>query len=275
MKRPKGYEKLLKLASRHPRPSPWWHRPDYADPDYSRRFHLIYGAASEPGGPMLEFFEPIAASGQTLLDVGCGGGAFGRAMAKRGLQVTGIDFGPYPIEQARQHSHEERIDATWICGNILEQDFDRQFDCITLLGTQLQEFPPDELEQLFQKVKSVLAPGGRFVSEVQRWTPAEREYSSYWYLPELCLYTDKKALVLGENFYYPEERIRILREYALELQTGRLWTGGSTEKEYLPEELEELLEKTGLHLVRTYGDWDRSPFTPESRRAISIVEHRS
>ena len=194
-------------------------------------------------------------------------------MAKRGVRVTGIDLGPYPIEQAQQLAQEEHTGANWICGNILEHDFNRQFDCITLLGTQLQEFSPEELEQLFRKVKSFLAPGGHFVSEVKRWSPEERQYSTYWYLPEVCLYTDKKALVLGENFYYPEERIRILREYALELPTGRMWVGGSTEKEYLPEELAAMLESVGLRLVGTYGDWNQSPFTPESNRAISVAAH--
>jgi len=274
MKRPKGYEKLLKLASRHPRPSPWWHRPDYADPEYSRRFYRVYESATAPSEAELEFFEALVHPGQALLDVGCGGGAFARAIAQRGVRVTGIDLGPYPIEQARRLSREASIEAEWICGNILEHDFGRQFDCITLLGTQLQEFPPEELERLFGKVHSLLAPGGRFVSEVERWSLEERQYSSYWYLPEVCLYTDKKALVLGENFYYPEERIRILREYALELPTGRLWIGGSTEKEYLPDELDALLQKAGLRLAATYGDWDRSPLTPESTRAISVVEHR-
>jgi len=270
MRQTKGYHKLMKLAQRHPKPSPWWFRPDYSDPDYSRRFFLIYDPASEPAAEALEFFASYVSQGQTLLDIGCGGGAFALAMAQRGLQVTGIDLGPYPIEQAVSRSEERGLDVEWICGSALEQEFDRQFDCITLLGSQLREFPPEELQQLLEKVKQWLKPEGHFISEVGALSPSEREYGSYWYLPEVCLYTDKKALVLGENFYDEAERVRVLREYALEIQTGRLLVGGSTEKEYTEAELAAMNARAGLQLVATYGDWDRSANTAESKHAICV-----
>lgn len=272
MSRSQGCPKLLKLASRHPLPSPWWYRPDYADPDYSRRFYLVYGKDSVRSELEQSFFDELVQPGQSLLDIGCGGGAFACEMGRKGVQVTGIDLGAFPIERAIEEAREAGIQGEWICGNVFEHEFKNRFDWITLMGTQLQEFPPDEVDTLFAKAASLLKDGGQLVCFAQRFEPSEREYSSYWYLPEQCLYTDKKALVLGENFYYPEERIRVLREYALEIQTGRVLSGGSTEKEYAPEELGQASAARGLKMTSLYGDFDRSEWTPESPRLIAIFE---
>ncbi len=272
MSRSQGCPKLLKLASRHPLPSPWWYRPDYADPDYSRRFYLVYGKDSVRSELEQSFFDESIHSGQTLLDIGCGGGEFARTMARKGVRVTGIDLGPFPIEQAIEQTRKLGIQCEWIQGDFFKHEFADRFDWITLLGTQLQEFPPEELDALFGKSASLLKNEGKLICCAQRFEPSEREYSSYWYLPEHCLYTDKKALVLGENFYYPEERIRVLREYALEIQTGRVLSGGSTEKEYAPEELDQASAARGLKRTAAYGDFDRSEWTPESPRLIAIFE---
>jgi ubiquinone/menaquinone biosynthesis C-methylase UbiE len=193
-------------------------------------------------------------------------------MARKGIRVTGIDLGDFPIEQAIEQARETGIEGEWIRGNFFEHEFGNRFDWIALLGTQLQEFPPEELDAMFGKTASLLKDGGKLICCAQRFEPSEREYSSYWYLPELCLYTDKKALVLGENFYDPEERIRVLREYALEMPTGRVLAGGRTEKEYTPEELGQASAARGLKMTAAYGGFDRSEWTPESPRLIAVFE---
>lgn len=271
MKSGKSFNKLLKLAERHPRPSPWWFRPAYADADYSRRFHQIYGVDAEVNPEVVNFFTSRLSPGAMLLDIGCGNGAFCRAMAKQGFQATGIDIGPFPIEQLQEQSAKTSDTCRWICDDFLRAEFEGEFDCIALLGGQLKEFPPDEVARIIERTKSLLAPDGFLVADMEYLHESERQYSSYWYMPEVCLYTDKKALVLGENFYYPEDRIRVLREYALEIQTGRLIVGGSTEKEYTREELETHLKAADMMFEAVYGDWDQSPWTESSRRTIFLA----
>jgi SAM-dependent methyltransferase len=267
-----GCQKLMKLSHRHPRPSPWWFRPDYGSEDYSRRFYEIFGRDFSLSEAEKKFYESLIPKGCRALDIGCGGGDFVLFLARNGVNTTGIDLGPYPIEQAWEKAEAEELNARFLCADVFEENFKAPFDRITLLGSQLQEFPPEEVERLFQHIPEILAPEGLFIVQSQRLMPSEHEYSSYWYLPELCLYTDKKALVLGENFYYPEEKVRVLREYALELKSGRLLIGGSTEKEYSPEELRQFAEKAGLVLKEYYGDWDRSDFEEGSPHLITIFQ---
>lgn len=276
MRGSKSNYKLLKLSERHPHPSPWWFRPPYHDREFSRRFYENYRAGSWPDGEKLRFFESMLEKGQSLLDIGCGGGEFGRAIAELGVRVTGIDVGPYPIECAREVALSNDLETNWIYGDVFKHEFDREgeFDCITLLGSQIQEFPPDELQMLFDRVKTLLKPGGHFITEAKRLTEDERKYSSYWFLPEHCLWTDHRALVLGENFYYPDDKVRVLREYAYEIKTGRLSIGGSTEKEYSPQDLSKIAAKSEMELIATNGSWDQPLYSVHSPYAISIFMHQ-
>jgi ubiquinone/menaquinone biosynthesis C-methylase UbiE len=49
---------------------------------------------------LFELIDPVA--GQTLLDVGCGDGAFALELARRGAIVTGLDADPAMIAGARR-----------------------------------------------------------------------------------------------------------------------------------------------------------------------------
>ncbi len=61
----------------------------------------------------LEFVEELVrTSGYTsVLDVGCGSGRFGIALAESGVHVLGLDFAPHMIDLARTLAEERRVDA--------------------------------------------------------------------------------------------------------------------------------------------------------------------
>lgn len=52
-------------------------------------------------------------AGQRVLDVGCGNGNFSRRLARRGAEVTGIDFSCALIERARSRSNPCGADITY------------------------------------------------------------------------------------------------------------------------------------------------------------------
>jgi hypothetical protein len=51
----------------------------------------------------------LAACGQAVLDVGCGGGILAESMAQRGADVTGIDLATKPLGVARLHALEAGV----------------------------------------------------------------------------------------------------------------------------------------------------------------------
>ena len=104
--------------------------------------------------------------GMRLLDVGCGNGYFAREMARRGARVTGIDLSPRMIAHAQRHETAAPLgidyhvmDAATLPAAFPAQSFDMASSCLAL-----QDMP--QVGKVFQGVRSLLRPGGRFVASI-------------------------------------------------------------------------------------------------------------
>lgn len=103
------------------------------------------------------------ASGERVLDVGCGTGVFLKTLAGdyAGLKLTGLDFSEHMLVQARRDARGGRSDApTFVHGSVYEMPFpDGAFD-VALNCISCHFY----LEQVraFREIHRVLAPGGRF-----------------------------------------------------------------------------------------------------------------
>ena len=114
-------------------------------PDADRRNHTI------------DAFRPlvarIPAHARTALDIGCGEGFACRALAARGIAVTGIDLDTASLEAARaQDSHG----ITYLEADVLRADLPGGYDVVTALAV-MHHLP---LEAGLERVRDLLAPGG-------------------------------------------------------------------------------------------------------------------
>lgn len=101
-------------------------------------------------------FHLSARPGGRLLDVGCGNGVMLKRMADLGWDVTGVDFDPNAVENARAKG------LTVHLGSLDEQAFaPESFDAV--VSAHLMEHIPDPAEYL-RSCYRLLAPGGRLVS---------------------------------------------------------------------------------------------------------------
>jgi 2-polyprenyl-3-methyl-5-hydroxy-6-metoxy-1,4-benzoquinol methylase len=79
--------------------------------------------------------DPI--EGKSVLDIGCGPGHFGIALASRGARrVVGIDFAPQMLAVAREHAQGKGVAdrCEWILGDFLTQTFNESFDYAIICG---------------------------------------------------------------------------------------------------------------------------------------------
>ncbi len=112
---------------------------------------------------------PVA--GKKLLDVGCGGGILAEGMAQRGAQVTGLDMGQAPLNVAKLHSLESKLDIDYqqiTVEALADQQVDNQgtYDIITCL--EMLEHVPDPAS-IINACKKLLKPGGQlFLSTINR-----------------------------------------------------------------------------------------------------------
>lgn len=106
-------------------------------------------------------------AGSSVLDVACGNGNAALAAARRWCRVTGIDYVPALIEQARVRAAGERLPGTFLVGDAEALEFpDASFDYV--LSTFGVMFAPDQ-ERAARELARVCKPGGKI--GLANWTP--------------------------------------------------------------------------------------------------------
>jgi SAM-dependent methyltransferase len=101
-------------------------------------------------------------AGMRVLDVGCGPGRHALALARRGIEVVGVDHSPAFLDLARAAAAEEGLPATFVELDVRELAFDAAFDATICLcqggfGLLHGRDEPD----VFARVAATLRPGGR------------------------------------------------------------------------------------------------------------------
>ena len=99
-------------------------------------------------------------SGQTVLDVGCGGGLLSEAMAKAGAQVKGIDLATKSLRVAQLHALEGGVSGVQyeeVSVEDLAQRAPQSFDVVTCM--EMLEHVPD-YSSVVRACHDLVKPGG-------------------------------------------------------------------------------------------------------------------
>lgn len=99
----------------------------------------------------------------SVLDAGCGTGRVARELARRGIEVVGVDVDRSMIETARRLSPE----LTWVLADLTELRLDRPFDVVVLAGNVPLFAAEDSRRELVAGCARHLAPAGALVAGFQ------------------------------------------------------------------------------------------------------------
>ena len=101
-------------------------------------------------------------AGQTVLDVGCGGGILAEGMAARGATVTGIDASRAALTTARLHLEESGVAVDYVCATAEQMAHERpgEFDLVTCM--ELLEHVP-EPASVVAACARLARPGGEVI----------------------------------------------------------------------------------------------------------------
>ena len=170
---------------------------------------------------------------KNLLDLGCGPGIYAELLAKKGFQVTGVDFSKRSINYAIESSKDKDLDITYYYQNYLEINYEEEFDVVILIYCDLGVLSPENRNVLLQKIHRALKPGGF-------WSP----------LP---------YAVIQRNKYYRESR-NTLEQYLVITEENskcyNIWN-----QVYTKDMLKEEVAETGLDCVSFYNDVQGKEYT--------------
>lgn len=270
---PLTLEDLLRRAQP---PRPWhdgtkipWH-----DPDFSRRVldvHLDPETHMASRGPEvieahvewlreLLSAEDRPADGRPphVLDLGCGPGLYAVLLARAGLRVTGIDFGPAVVAHAR-----EQAAAAGVAGqvDIIEADLADlaalapdlpAVDVATFWFGEFHSFPPEQAQRLLADLGSVVRPGGLLVLEHMPWHLFVQDTETAWETQAMSVFCDRPHLWLQEHHWDPEARAEITVHWILDLADGSVARHAQCHQAYEDHQWPAMLAAAGFTMQGTY-----------------------
>lgn len=241
------------------------------DPEFSQRMlreHLdqSHGAASRQRPEILRLVDWLwqhldLTAGARVLDITCGPGLYSVEMARRGAQVTGIDFSPASIRYARDLAEQQGVAShcTFIQADVraeLSTLAGQDYDAALFLYGQLSVFTRDQTAGLLQQAATALRPGGRLAIELLNYARIDKSDSNFWFTDDRGLWGDRPFLVLGERFWDVDERTAIDRFHVLHLESGLLEVIALSDCGYETGEMLSLLLQNGFGSAEAFRAWD-------------------
>lgn len=103
-------------------------------------------------------FEP-----ESVLDAGCGTGRVAIELARRGVDVVGVDLDRPMLDEARAKAPE----LAWIEADLVELDLGRTFDVVATPGNVMIFLARDAEAEVVRRLAAHLAPEGVLVAGFQ------------------------------------------------------------------------------------------------------------
>ena len=234
-------------------------------PQISQAFESPTDAASD-----VEWIAGLAAleRGARVLDAPCGFGRHSIELARRGYQVTGVDFSETELERARAAAREAGVNLTLVSQDIRDMEFAGEFDLAVNLFSSIGYFSDDEDRLVLDRFWRALKPGGVFVVDtrnrdqlVRSLPPEERKRVNGW------------TLRIENEFDPATSRwrarwFRLKRASAKAKEGAQELIGESEIRLYSAHELSAMLRPERWARVELYGGLDGTPFSLDASRLV-------
>jgi len=143
--------------------NPWLARPDVSGAAYDAPYRARAAAGEDVHGEANAVQSLQSAQPFSVLDAGCGTGRIAIELARRGMDIAGVDLDARMLDQAR----EQAPDLDWRLGDLATIDLGRSFDLILLAGNVMLFLTPGTEELVLRNLTRQLAPAGIVVAGFQ------------------------------------------------------------------------------------------------------------
>lgn len=169
--------------------------------------------------PFLLKHDALFEAGQSVLSIAEGEGRHGVHLAKKGLDVTGVEFAPSAVAKAEKLATLNGVDPTFIQSDLFEWEWPQDAFDITL-GLFFQFVGPVERDILWRKMLAATRAGGLIV--IHGYTPKQLEFGTGGPPYAANMYTSGS---FGEVFESCE--VLVCEEYEAEQRSGSAHVGMS------------------------------------------------
>jgi SAM-dependent methyltransferase len=237
--------------------------PTYSDLNVA----LLYDVLN-PWGAGDAFYLDLVMGATTVLDVGCGTGSILKHAQSEGHsgRLVGLDPDPAVLAVARQHEGIE-----WVSGKAAYIAWEDEFDLAIMSGNAFQCLvTDDEIAASLAAIHRSLATGGRFAFDTRN--PAAQEWLEWDIMAPMEVVDQAgRELAIDYDVLDVTENVVTLTENTSTRDVRRLRTDRAELRFVDRVTLDQFLTGAGFSIEARFGDWDRTPFVPDSKFTITIV----
>jgi SAM-dependent methyltransferase len=241
----------------------------------------------------LAYWESVVrdAAPRRMLELACGTGRLTLPLARLGVaeELVALDSSAPFVARLRERLAEEpeavRDVVRVVEGDMRAPAVDGQFDLIAVPFNSLAYLiAREDRVACLESARDLLAPGGRLAFDIiqPRYDFLAEALQS---CPPLRVDVDHAATDHGvarfmrtyhDVYDALNQTLRSTNRYEIHHSDGRVEhrIGDLDWHIYFPEELDLLLQSTGLQVVERFGDYERGPWTAASRRYLWLTEAR-
>jgi len=203
------------------------------------------------------------ADGGRALELGIGTGRIALPLRGRGVEVHGIDLSRAMVAKLREKPGGDAIDVTFGDFATATSPAEGTFRLAYLVFNTIMNLTTQDAQvDCFRNVARHLEPGGRFVVEVHM--PELRELPYGKEAVPFHISTTRWA------FDHYDIATQAMSSNYIEVVDGRGSARSIPFRYVWPAELDLMARIAGMRLVERWQDWDREPFTNESRKHVSV-----
>jgi SAM-dependent methyltransferase len=213
--------------------------------------HYDADTAEMPVEPVVDFLLPFAAGG--ALELAVGTGRIAVPLAERGIRVAGIDLSPDMLAQLKRKTDGIPV----AIGDYAATRVDGTFSLVFIVSNSIINQTSQEGQvATFANAAAHLGPGAHFVVEVG--IPRVHPLGVF----------DLSDTHVGVDEY--DAATQRSASHHFTLRDG-VWERRSIPfRSVWPSELDLMARLAGMELRERWADWDRSPFTAESTKHVSV-----
>jgi SAM-dependent methyltransferase len=253
-------------------PEPWtegdnipWNRPDFSKRMLREHLSQAHDAASRRLSTVEHHVgwihrDLLKERPSRVFDVACGPGLYANRLARRGHDVTGIDYSPASIRYATEEARNNALPARFIEADIRTADFGGPYDLAMLISGEVNVFQPEIALDILRRMCASLDSGGSLLLEGSSAEAVKRKAArdNRWYTVDEGLWLDRPHLVLEEAFWDEPTRTATVRYFVVDLKSASTEQCTVTYQAYDEGAYRELLTAAGFtrpELVEAVDEW--------------------
>ena len=212
--------------------------------------------------------------GASIVELGCGTGAFTIRLARAGYDVTAIDFSSDMLSEAYNKAADEALPVQFVCQDMRSLELPCRYpavvsfcDCINYI---LDE---EELSGVFRRVADALEEGGCFFFDFNTRYKYETVMKD-----EVIAENRDDVSFIWENSYDPAENINEydVTFFVRDSESGdpdvfRRFEEIHLQKGYEWKTIRRMLERAGLSPVQAFDEYTGKPSSDTSERICVLA----